>query len=173
MKGKSLSRVQLFATRWTGPSPGVPSASALPWKAGDPTASAAPRPLDATLRSWIRQLSCRNTGLVYKPRFTRNAPNPPGLFQSHSPLCVRVCSLPPEPPKKPTAAFTQTRRQLKEPIGLGRGLHHFIGEHKKKQPAFPEFILWGKGFLRTQFPSTTDTGLFPGLPWEGNSIIEH
>ena len=121
----------------------------------------------------LRQLSCRNTGLVYKPRFSRNAPNPPGLFQSHSPLCVRVCSLPPEPPKKPTAAFTQTRRQLKEPIGLGRGLHHFIGEHKKKQPAFPEFILWGKGFLRTQFPSTTDTGLFPGLPWEGNSIIEH
>ena len=60
---------------------------------------------------------------------------------------------------KPTAAFTQTRRQLKEPIGLGRGLHHFIGENKKKQPAFPEFVLWAKGFLsitRTQFPSTME-----------------
>ena len=41
----------------------------------------------------LRQLSCRHTGLVYKPRFTRNAPNPPGLFQSHSPLCVRACLL--------------------------------------------------------------------------------
>ena len=28
--------------------------------------------------------------LVYKPRFTRNAPNPPGPFQTHSLLCVRV-----------------------------------------------------------------------------------
>ena len=60
---------------------------------------------------------------------------------------------------KPTAVFTQTHQQLKEPIGLGRGLHHFIGENKKKQPAVPEFVLWAKGFLsitRTQFPSTME-----------------
>ena len=38
----------------------------------------------------LSQLSCRNMRLVYKPRFTRNAPNPPGPFQTHSLLCVRV-----------------------------------------------------------------------------------